>query len=165
MLKILTMIDSLSFFAARVGTFFIAATIILLIPEVISRYVFNYSFLFIHDLATWLCGSMYLIGGAYTLYHKGHVNIDIIYSRFQPRTRIILDLITFPLFCAFCGALAWEGGKLFLDSFRVLEKSVTPWGGPVWLFKLALPIGACLILLQGFANFIRNILLITNKEN
>ncbi|MFZ7126455.1 MAG: TRAP transporter small permease subunit [Desulfobacterales bacterium] len=161
---LLEIIDRISLFAATIGAFFIAAAIIMLIPEVISRYIFNHSFLFVHDIAIWLCGAMYLLGGAYTLQKNGHVNVDIIYSRFRPRTQALLNLIAYPLFCAFCGVLAWEGSKLFWDSFQVFEKTVTPWGGPVWLFKLTLPLGACLILLQGFAKFVRDIRVAFGKE-
>jgi TRAP-type mannitol/chloroaromatic compound transport system permease small subunit len=46
-----------------------------------------------------------------------------------------------------------------------MESTVTPWGGPVWLFKLMLPVGASLLLLQGIAEFIKNIMQLTTKES
>lgn len=164
-MRVVNAIDFLSVFFLRVSSILILVVIFLLIPEVISRYIFGSSFLFVHDLATFCCGAMYLLGGAYTLQVKGHVNVDIIYNKFLPRTRIILDIITFPIFFSFCAILTIEGSKLFWDSFRVMESTVTPWGGPVWLFKLMLPVGASLLLLQGIAEFIKNIMQLTTKES
>ena len=38
-----------------------------------------------------------------------------------------------------------------MDSFSVREVSFTEWGIQYWPVKFALPLGAALILLQGFA--------------
>ncbi len=157
-------IDSLSAWSGKISSYLIAATIIVIIPEVIARYAFGYSFMWIHDLVWFFCGALYMLGGAYTLLQDGHVKVDIIYAQFKPRTRAILDMITFTLFCAFCGTLLWQGVKLFWSSFQVLETTVTPWGGPVWLFKLTIPVGAFLILLQGLAKFIRDLKIVRGKE-
>lgn len=162
--KILKIIDKISMYAGIVSAILIGIAMILLVPEVISRYFFNHSFMFIHDVATWLCGAMYVLGGGYTLLKNGHVNVDVIYSKFSSRKQAFLDVIGFPVFLAFCLPLAWEGSKLFFDSFKVLEKTVTPWGGPVWLFKLMLPIGTTVLLFQGLANFIRRLKVAIGKD-
>ncbi|MBN1225437.1 MAG: TRAP transporter small permease subunit [Deltaproteobacteria bacterium] len=161
---ILKSIDSLSILFGKFCKLMIVATIAAIIPEVISRYLYGRSFVPVHDLVWMFCGTMYMLGGSYTLLQDGHVKVDVIYARFQPRTRAILDIITFPLFCAFCGVLCWQGAKGFWDSFKVLETTVTPWGGPVWLFKLTIPIGAFLLLLQGLAKFIRDLKIVVGRE-
>lgn len=163
--RLVSLIDSVSIFFLRISSILILIVILLLIPEVIFRYAFSSSMLFVHDLAAFCSGAMYLLGGAYTLQIKGHVNVDIIYTRFRSRTRAFLDLLTFPVIFAFCTILTIEGSKLFWDSFEVMESTVTPWGGPVWLFKLMLPIGAFLVLLQGIGEFIKNIIIFMNKES
>ena len=157
-------IDSISNFSGKASSYLVVGTIVIIIPEVISRYAFGHSFMFVHDLVWFFCGSLYMLGGAYTLLQDGHVKVDIVYAQFKPRTRAILDVITFPFFCAFCGTLAWQGAKGFWSSFEVLETTVTPWGGPIWLFKLMIPVGASLLLLQGLAKFLRDIRVVFTKE-
>lgn len=164
-MRVVNAIDSLSIFFLRISTILLLVVIFLLIPEVISRYVLGSSMLFVHDVASFCYGAMFMLGGAYTLQVKGHVNLDVIYTRFTLRTQAILDLISFPVFFAFCAILSIEGFKLFWDSFRIMESTVTPWGGPVWLFKFSLPVGASLLLLQGIAEFIKNIIKLKKGSN
>jgi TRAP-type mannitol/chloroaromatic compound transport system permease small subunit len=38
-----------------------------------------------------------------------------------------------------------------------LEVSQSDWAPPLWPFKLAIPLGALLLLLQGFANLISDV--------
>ena len=57
--------------------------------------------------------------GAYVLKHGGHVNVDILYGRFSPRIRAIIDLFTWLLFFYFCGLLLVKGWEMAWDSFVV----------------------------------------------
>jgi len=163
--KISASIDALSNWSGKGASFLILATIAVIIPEVIARYAFNHSFLFAHDLVWFLCGTMYVIGGAYTLLREGHVKVDLVYSKFPPRTRAILDVITFFVFALFCGFLVWQGIRGFGTSFKTWELTVTPWGGPVWLLRLMIPVGAFLILLQGINKFVGDLKIIRGSKH
>lgn len=163
--KILASIDTLSNWTGKGASFLILATIAVIIPEVIARYAFNHSFLFAHDLVWFLCGTLYMIGGAYTLLREGHVKVDIIYAKFPPRTRAILDVITFFVFALFVGFLIWQGIRGFLTSFKAWELTVTPWGGPVWFLRLMIPTGAFLILLQGLKKFVVDLKIIKGSKH
>jgi len=154
--KFLESINALSNWSGKVFSFLTIATIAVIIPEVIGRYAFTHSFLFVHDLVWFFCGSLYILGGAYTLLRDGHVKVDIVYVKLQPHIRAILDVVTFPIFCCFCVLLIWQGGIGFWEAFKTLEVTVTPWGGPIWLLRLTIPIGASLLLLQGLGKFIRD---------
>ena len=85
------------------------------------------------------------------------MSVDIIYSRFAPRNRAILDVISFPFVLLFLVPLLWQGSLGFWDSAKTFEQTVAPWGGPVWLFKLTLPLGTFLIILAELAKCIRSI--------
>jgi len=110
-----------------------------------------------HGTSQRLFAIYYVLGGAYVLRYKDHVNVDLIYSRFPLRTKAILDLITSLAFFAFCGVLLWQGLGFALTSLSQLEPDDTPWRAPVYPVKLMIPVGALLILLQGLANFSRNL--------
>ena len=51
------------------------------------------------------------------------------------------------------------------DAIRGREATATLWGPPIGHFKLMVPVGAALLILQGLANWIRSLYLAaTNKE-
>ena len=88
----------------------------------------------------------------------GHVNVDIIYSRFSLRTKAVVDIFTFSLFFLFCGMMFLYGGSLAWESLSILERSNSAWEVPLYPWKMMIPIGALLLLLQGIAKLIRDVL-------
>lgn len=155
--SLLKIIDSISEWAGKCTSFLILPGIAVLAWEVISRYALNQPTMWAHGTSQRLFAIYYVLGGAYVLRYKDHVNVDLIYSRFPLRTKAILDLITSLAFFAFCGVLLWQGLGFALTSLSQLEPDDTPWRAPVYPVKLMIPVGALLILLQGLANFSRNL--------
>ncbi len=155
--SLLKIIDSISEWAGKCTSFLILPVIAVLAWEVISRYGFNQPTMWAHGTSQRLFAIYYVLGGAYVLRYRDHVNVDLIYSRFPPRTKAILDLITSLAFFVFCGVLLWQGLGFALTSLSQLEPDDTPWRAPVYPVKLMIPVGALLILLQGLANFSRNL--------
>lgn len=155
--SLLKIIDSISEWAGKCTSFLILPGIAVLAWEVISRYGFNQPTMWAHGTSQRLFAIYYILGGAYVLRYRDHVNVDLIYSRFPPRTKAILDLITSLAFFVFCGVLLWQGLGFALTSLSQLEPDDTPWRAPMYPVKLMIPVGALLILLQGLANFSRNL--------
>jgi len=135
------------------------ALMVIMVFEVIARYVFNAPTNWAYELSTFVFSGACLLGGGYVLLHKGHVNIDILYSHLRPRGRAVIDLCTAPFFFLFIGILLWQGTIFFLNSLAYWEHSTTVWAPPLYPIKLALPIGAALILLQGVVKFIKDIII------
>ena len=125
--------------------------------EVVSRSVFGRGTLWSNETTVYLSAIAYLIGGGYALAHRRHVRIDLIYERLSPRARAILDLLTFVFFLLYAGALIWVGATMGWTSFQQSEGTGTPWNPPIWPVKLAIPVAAVLLLLQGIANLLRDI--------
>ncbi len=133
--------------------------------EVVLRYGFNSPTLWAHETAQFLYGTYCILGGAYVLLHKAHVNMDMVYVRLSTRARAIIDLITSPLLFIFLGLMLWYGSVFACKSVAMLEHSQTPWGPPIWPVKLMLPLAAFLFLLQGIVRFVRDIeTAITGRE-
>jgi len=91
--------------------------------------------------------------------------MDLIYTRFSLRKRAFLDIIGFLFFFSFCGVLLWYGSRYAWTSLIRLEPCNTPFRAPLYPIKLAIPLGALLILLQELANLWRNVYIaITGKQ-
>lgn len=163
--RLLALVDNVNEWAGRVVAPVCLVMIAILMWEITLRYVFNNPTHWAHETSTMLFGAYWVLAGGYTLRHRAHVNMDIIYNRLSLRGRAIVDLIGSLLFFLFCGFVLWEGGKLALTSILVDEHTTSFWSPPWYPLKLTIPIGAFLILLQGSAKFVRDLIIaITCRE-
>jgi TRAP-type mannitol/chloroaromatic compound transport system permease small subunit len=130
--------------------------------EVFVRYVLRDPTSWAFDLSYMMYGTLFMIGGAYTLSRDGHVRGDFIYRLWRPRTQAIVELILYFLFF-FPGiiALIAAGWKYASRSLRYLEVSVmSPANIPIFQFKLIIVAAGILMLIQGVARVFRCIICI-----
>ena len=126
--------------------------------EVVRRYLLNSPTVWANELTQMLFGAYVILSGGYILFTGGHVNVDILTCRLSPKTQAILDIITSFLFFVFCGMLIYYGGSLAWESLSTFETSESAWDVPIYPIKLMIPTGAVLLMLQGLAKLIRDIL-------
>ena len=150
-------IDGFSEIIAKAIRWLVLIIMSITVYDVVMRYFLNAPTVWAYELAGLLLGPFWLLGGAYVLLHEGHVRLDILYRRLAPRRQAIMDLVTYTLFFFYCSLILIHGWDYFCFSFIRLEHSLTMWGPPIWPFKLAIPIAAALILLQGIAKYIRDL--------
>lgn len=157
MKSLLQIIDSVSEWSGKIFSLLAIVVVFIISYEVIARYAFGSPTKWAHESMTFLSGMLYILGGAYTLYVRGHVNVDVLYGRLSVRQRAILDLVTFPFFLAFAGVILWSGGILGWESVMRWEVSRSHWAPPLWPIRLMVPLGALLLLAQGLAKFVRDL--------
>lgn len=166
MLKsILENIDAINLTIGKILSYFLFLFFGLLLMEVFLRYFFNSPTVWANELSQMLFGAYAVIGGGYILLTGGHVNVDIIYSRLGKKKRAALDIVSSVLFFLFCGMLLIYGGSLAWDSLSRFEHSQSAWNPPLYPAKLAIPLAAALLILQGLAKLIRNILILLDKDD
>jgi TRAP-type mannitol/chloroaromatic compound transport system permease small subunit len=130
--------------------------------EVMVRYVFNAPTPWALDMSFIMYGTMFMMGGAYTLSRGGHVRGDFVYRLWSDRTQAAMDLILYFLFF-FPGVLAlvFTGFKYAGRSWSYTEVSVnSPAGIPIYQFKSVIAVAGLLLLIQGIAEVFRCILCI-----
>jgi TRAP-type mannitol/chloroaromatic compound transport system permease small subunit len=132
--------------------------------EVIARYVFNSPTNWAHESMFLMFGMQYLIAGGFVLREGAHVRVDVIYNHFSNRTKAMVDVITSIFFFIFMLTLLVTGWTFFYDSYEVNEVSISEWGIQYWPIKLALSIGALLLLIQGVAQLIKDILVVIKPD-
>ncbi|RUW80179.1 MAG: TRAP transporter small permease subunit [Mesorhizobium sp.] len=133
--------------------------------EVVARYVFNSPTNWVHESMFLMFGMQYMLAGAYAYRDETHVRVDIVYSHLSERGRAICDIITSAFFFLFTGTMLVTGWRFASDSMAVGERSFTEWGIQYWPVKLAIPIGAALLLLQGLSRLLRDIATATKRFN
>lgn len=143
----------------RIVAHLVLVMFVLLFAEVIFRYFLRSPTAWTGELSQLLFGSYALLGGGYLLISNGHVNVDLVYARWSPRTRAVVDIFTSLLFFLFAVVLLWQGSSLAFDSVSNWERSHSAWNPPVWPVKLIIPIAAALLLLQGLVKLVDDILI------
>ena len=162
---ILKVIDAINNGIGRILSYFLFFFFLLLLMEVFLRYFFNSPTVWANELSQMLFGAYAVLGGGYILLTGGHVNVDIVYSRLGKQNRALLDIISSTLFFLFCGMLLVYGGSLAWDSLSRFEHSQSAWNPPLYPAKLAIPLAALLLILQGVAKLIRDILIFMGKDS
>lgn len=162
--SIVKTIDVLSDWTGRIVSFLVVPITLVLVYETLMRYVFNAPTTWAYYVSSNLACVFFLIGAAYTLLYRGHVSMDAIYIRFPPRVKAIIDVITATIFFSFAGVLLWKSIIYAWDSVKELETVGIPLYLPLYPFKLFVPIGAFLLLLQGVAKFIRDLITAISGE-
>jgi TRAP-type mannitol/chloroaromatic compound transport system permease small subunit len=134
--------------------------------EVFKRYILNAPTAWIYDLSNIVYGTLFMMGGAYTLAQNGHVRGDFLYSSMKPRTQAALDLaLYFVFFIPGILALVYAGYEYAGDSWRIAEHSnTTADGPPVYHFKTVIPVAGALMMLQGLAEIVRCIACLQTGE-
>ena len=132
--------------------------------EVVARYLFSSPTNWVHESMFLMFGMQYMLSGAYAYATDQHVRVDVFYAKFSARGKAIADIVTSVFFFIFTLTMLWTGFRFAWDSVQIGEHSFTEWYVQYWPIKLAIPIGAALIVLQGVSKLIKDIVIVTRKE-
>ena len=80
-------IDTLNLWVGRGVAWTTALVVLVVFIDVVMRYAFNTSFVFMQELEWHHFGFIFLMGAGYTLLHDGHVRVDIFHYPL-PRPRL-----------------------------------------------------------------------------
>lgn len=136
----------------------------LLIFEVSSRYLFGSPNVWTNELAQLLFGLYGVMAGGYVMAHREHVNVDLLHSYLPRRAQAGVDIFTSLVFFIFTLALLYFGGSMAWESIKTMETSYSAWNPPIYPIKAAIPIATFLLLLQGIAKLLGDIIIACNLE-
>jgi TRAP-type mannitol/chloroaromatic compound transport system permease small subunit len=156
MQKLLLFVDKVSTFAGRFFAWSIIGLTFLISWEVFSRYVLNTPHPWALDVQIMLYGILFMMAGAYTLAHGGHVRGDVLYGFFEPRTQATIDLV---LYIAFFLPGGWTYAN---ESLAIREQTFSPDPLPLYPFKFMIPVAAFFLLLQGIVEILRCVICLRN---
>ncbi|WP_375698406.1 TRAP transporter small permease subunit [Pseudophaeobacter sp. TrK17] len=132
----------------------IYAIVLLMLWEVLSRYVLSSPTSWAPELATLIFGPFFLLGGPYLLHLGGHVAVDVASAKATGRLAVGLKLVGLVLAAVFGAILLWFSVPLVMQSFSYGETSYSAWNPIIWPAKAFLPLSAVLLMLQALAEAI-----------
>jgi TRAP-type mannitol/chloroaromatic compound transport system permease small subunit len=150
-------VNSLNEWVGRLVGFAILGVVFVILREIIARDVFNAPSVWADETMTYLAGMGYVLAGGYTLRHRRHVIVDLLYADWSPRRRLVADAFTFVVFALYACTLIWFGWKFAWPSYVGGETTGTLWSPMIWPIKFTIPIAGTLLLLQAIANLLEDI--------
>jgi len=139
--------------------------ILVIFSNVILRYVFNTSFVFMAELEWHVFAFIFLMGAGYTLLHEGHVRVDIFYSIMDRKKQALINLFgVLFLLIPSCYVVLTTTIPWVIVSYKIGEISIDPGGIPArFLLKATLPVGYFLMLIQGLLLGVRSAFILLGK--
>jgi len=152
-----------------IGSVIVTSTVFIFIlvifTNVVLRYIFNTSFVFMAELEWHLFALVFLLGAGYTLLHDGHVRVDIFFSIMDKKKQALINLagVLFLLIPS-CYLVLKTTIPWVIVAYQVGEVSIDPGGIPArFLLKAALPAGYFLMLIQGISLFVKSLFILMGK--
>lgn len=141
---------------AVVADYLVLLAVLVSAGNAIARYLFNISANSLLEIQWYMFAGMVLLGAAYTLKLNEHVRVDVFYSLFSQRNRLLIDIAGFSiLFLPVVFYFTWLCWPMFWRSFMSGETSMNAGGLILWPAKLTLPLGFGLLFLQGLSELIK----------
>lgn len=122
-----------------------------------SRTLFDVSYVWTVEMAQFLLAAYYLLGGGYSMQLDSHVRMDLLYSRWSPRQKAIVDAIT-ACFLFFYLVILLVGGISSTEyALSYGQKNFSAWAPPLAPIKIIMVTGIFLMLLQVIAVFFKDL--------
>jgi len=149
---------STSEWTAKIVRWIVILLILSISYDVFMRYLFNAPTIWSYALSYMLGATFSVLGLAYVHSVSGNVRVDIIYNKFSPKTKLIIDLFftiifLFPLY----GFLAYNFGVNTWNAFVIKRYDINSiWYPVVWPYMTAITLGFALLFVQGIAIFLKD---------
>jgi len=158
LLKFSNAVDGLNRFIGKYVIWLILASTVISALNAIVRKAFNYSSNAYLEVQWYLFAATFLLCAAYTLLSGEHVKIDVLYSRWNKRTQMWIDVFGFTFFLLpFCSAVIWFSLPFFLKGFATGEVSSNSGGLIRWPVYALMPLGFSLLWLQGMSELVKRL--------
>ena len=120
----------------KIGVVFalgLIVSMLILINEIVMRYVFNSPTNWAHETTIFICGMAFIFGGLYCVARNQHIRVVLIYDVVPPQIRRILDVVISLISALASAFFAWaswlmvERAAFAPDGTVRLERSGSAW--------------------------------------
>lgn len=147
--------DIVSLVLSRIAMIAVAAIVLVMFYEVVSRYVFARPTLWANELSLWIAAFVFLYAGQYAMQQRSHIRIYVIYDIMPRWMQKTADVITVTLIVAFTFAMVYGGYGDAMTRMMRMETFGTAWDPPIpGLVKPAILGIIILVTLQAISNLI-----------
>lgn len=157
--SVLSIVSSVGAILAGIG---IVAITLIIISDVVARYLFAQPFALTFDLSGFLLAGAVFLGLGYTFHRKAHIKMELVTSHLPLRFQTWLRLVTYVIGLGFVGVLTSQGWAFALRSYHENARSFGDL--PLYIPQLAMALGLSLLALAVLLTIFQHIWLIRRGE-
>ena len=150
-------IDRFVDFIGRTAAWLCLVLALVMGANVLLRYGFSIGSIWMQELEWHLLVPICLLGVSYTLLHREHVRVDVLFQYLSPRSKSLVEVVTAVLGMLFAAAVIWLSVAYVYQSWRIGEGTANPGGIEArYIIKSLIPIGFALYFLQSLSEAIKH---------
>ncbi|RLC39499.1 MAG: hypothetical protein DRH33_02685 [Candidatus Nealsonbacteria bacterium] len=154
-------LDNITFKLNGLSSIFIGIITVFILAEIIARKFFNFGFLFVLEVSSYLLAASWFLSASYTLRTNGHVRVNVFANILNEHTLRILDILATIFGIILCVIFFRAVYILTIDSYFFHKTSFSPLRAPLYIPQAFVAIGMFFMLLQ---MIMRLILLLVNEK-
>ena len=150
-------LEKISIISEYITKYFFYIMFILVIVNILLRYIFNINFIFMQELVMYLHAFIFLFGISICLKENSHVRIDVFSNKLDAKVKKYIEILgTVFLIIPFCLFVLYESTPIIIRSWEMLESSGEPGGLPfIYILKSAIYVFASLLLIQALGRLVK----------
>lgn len=156
--------DRIAEYIGLFAMYLIYAMIAVLLFDVLSDKAFGSVQNWTVETAQFTLAAYYFMAGPKTMKDNDHVRLDLLYGRFSPRGRAMIDVVTIWLVVFYLGVMLWGALSSLQYSWATNQRLPSLWGPSLVPIKVLMVICLILMLAQCLAIFFKNIAVIRGRE-
>jgi TRAP-type mannitol/chloroaromatic compound transport system permease small subunit len=159
MSSVIVTIDTISLWTGRVIAWLTVPLMLVIVYEVLARYLFTAPTRWAYDISRMLYGAMFMLGAAYALSKGVHIRADFIYRRWPVKVQGWVDTLLY-LVCYFpsMGIFLFVSTEWAWVSLSRGERGTdTAWMPLLGPLKSCVPIGISFLILQGISELLKSV--------
>lgn len=162
--RIVKAIDTFSIKQGEISSLLAIPLLVVVVYEVVMRYVFDAPTSWGFEATTFLYGVHYMLGLAYCDVYGGHVRVDVFTARLPMKVQggigVLTNLVFFMPVMILMTIASWQYAWM---SIGQREVNSTSWAPPIYPIKTLMAIAFSFLLIQGIANLIHDIRVVQGK--
>ena len=165
--RLVALLDTFTDWTGRCIAWLLLVMVLTTVVVVVLRYALNQSAIVLQESVMYLHAVTFMLGIPFALKEDAHVRVDLIYGRLGARSRAAIDLAGHLLFLVPVALAILLYSRTYVASaWRIMEGSPEVGGLPgIFLLKTLIPVMAVLLLLQGVAEIVRNIMVLRSQHD
>ena len=150
-------LEKISIISEYITKYFFYIMFILVIVNILLRYIFNINFIFMQELVMYLHAFIFLFGASISLKENSHVRIDVFSNKLDTKVKKYIEILgTVFLIVPFCLFVLYESTPIIMRSWEMLESSGEPGGLPfIYILKSSIYVFASLLLIQALGRLVK----------
>jgi len=150
-------LEKISIISEYITKYFFYIMFILVIVNILLRYIFNINFIFMQELVMYLHAFIFLFGISICLKENSHVRIDVFSNKLDAKVKKYIEILGTVFFIIpFCLFVLYESTPIIIRSWEMLESSGEPGGLPfIYILKSSIYVFASLLLIQALGRLVK----------